>query len=341
MGTPEPVAGYQKSTLVGAPGSKSRVPSPASRVYLSPMRLDGIHHISCITGDAPGNLAFYTGTLGLRLVAKTVNQDDPYVYHLFYGDEEGSAGFDLTFFEYPGAGRGRAGSGMVYRITLRVASVGALDFWATRLTAAGIQVERDGDRLRFEDPEGLGLELVVATTADAPLTARHPEVPAEFALQGFDSVRAFGGRVANTARLLEEVMGATRVSDGTWEFAGNNRHGTIAYDAPPSQPGRPGAGTVHHVAFATERAEHEAWLERLHRGGVSSTPIVERYYFQSIYFREPSGVLYELATKGPGFTVDLPLDRIGRELVLPPMLEPRRAEIVAHLTPLADPRAGW
>jgi glyoxalase family protein len=133
-------------------------------------------------------------------------------------------------------------------------------------------------------------------------------------------------------------MGGTGTGEYSWQFAGGERHGTIAYDAPPVQPGRAGAGTVHHVAFATERAEHAAWLERLHRGGVSSTPIVERYYFQSIYFREPSGVLYELATKGPGFTVDLPVERLGRELVLPPMLEPRRAEIVAHLTPLPDPR---
>ena len=305
------------------------------------MRLDGIHHISCITGDAAGNLAFYTGVLGLRMVAKTVNQDDPYVYHLFYGDEEGSPGFDLTFFEYPGATRGQAGAGMVYRISLRVGSEAALDFWQQRLAGASVATERAPGGLRFEDPEGLGLELVVSTAADRPLTARHPEIPAEHAIQGFDSVRAFGGRVAATKRVLEEVMGGTLHGDSTWEFAGAERHGSISYDAPPAVAGRPGAGTVHHVAFATERAEHEAWLERLHRGGISSTPIVERYYFQSIYFREPSGVLYELATKGPGFTVDLPLDRIGRELVLPPMLEPRRAEIEAHLTPLPDPRAGW
>lgn len=305
------------------------------------MRLDGIHHISCITGDAAGNLAFYTGALGLRMVAKTVNQDDPYVYHLFYGDEEGSPGFDLTFFEYPGAVRGRAGSGMVYRITLRVGLSAALDFWQKRLAGHGVTATRHDDRLRFEDPEGLGLELIVTTSPDTPLTARHPDIPAEFALQGFDSVRAYGGRVATTGRLLEEVLGATRAGDYVWELAGTARQGTIAYDGPPDLPGRAGAGTVHHIAWATEVTEHEAWLERLRRGGVSSTPIVERYYFRSIYFREPSGVLYELATKGPGFTVDLPLDRLGRELVLPPMLEGRRAEIVAHLTPLPDPRAGW
>ena len=305
------------------------------------MQLDGLHHISCITGDAPGNLAFYTGVLGLRLVAKTVNQDDPYVYHLFYGDEEGSPGFDLTFFEYPGALPGRAGAGMVYRITLRVGSPEALDFWAERLTGRGIESTRDGDRLQFSDPEGLGLELVASASTDAPLTARHPEVPPAFAIQGFDSVRAYGGRVASTRRLLEEVLGAKNAGEYVWTIAGKSRHSTITYDAPPDLPGRAGAGTVHHIAWATELEDHEAWLEQLHRGGVSSTPIVERYYFRSIYFREPSGVLYELATKGPGFTVDLPLDLLGRELVLPPMLEPRRAEIIEHLVPLVDPRANW
>ena len=253
------------------------------------MHLDGIHHISCITGDAPGNLAFYTGVLGLRMVAKTVNQDDPYVYHLFYGDEEGSPGFDLTFFEYPGALRGRAGSGMVYRITLRVGTAAALDFWQKRLAGHGITATRHDDRLRFDDPEGLGLELVVTTSSDTPLTARHPDVPAEFALQGFAGVRAYGGRVAATGRLLAGVMGATPLGNDVWQLAGKARHGTIAYAVPPDLPGRPGAGTVHHVAWATELDEHEAWLERLHRGGVSSTPIVERYYFRSIYFREPSG----------------------------------------------------
>jgi glyoxalase family protein len=305
------------------------------------MRLDGIHHISCITADAPGNLAFYTGVLGLRLVAKTVNQDDPTVYHLFFSDELGSPGADLTFFEYPGAHRGRAGVGMIYRITLRVASTAALDFWQERLGMAGVTAVRDGDRLRFDDPEGLGLELVASTSTDRPLVARHPEIPAEFALQGFDSVRAYGARVATTGALLEEVMGAERIAENSWELAGPERHGTIAYDAPPDQAGRGGAGTVHHVAFATERSEHEGWLARLHGAGISSTPIVERYYFQSIYFREPSGVLYELATKGPGFTVDLPLDRLGSELVLPPMLAGRRAEIEPLLTPLPDPRANW
>src|SRR5260370_30711765 len=150
------------------------------------MRLDGIHHVTCITGDAPANVDFYTGVLGLRLVKKTVNQDDPTVYHLFYADEKGSPGSDITFFEYPGAAPGRAGAGMVHTALWRVASTDALDFWAARTGG-----ERDGDVVRFTDPEGLGHELVVATVADEPLIADHPEVPHEPARQGFEGARAY------------------------------------------------------------------------------------------------------------------------------------------------------
>lgn len=298
------------------------------------MRLDGIHHISCITGDARRNLDFYTRVMGLRLVTKTVNQDDPYVYHLFYADHLGSSGADLTFFEYPGALPGRAGAGMIHRIVWRVGSVEALDFWAARLGAEGVAVTREGERLRFADPEGLGFELVVYTGPDAPLMAQHPEVPAAFAILGFDAVHAYAGRPASTRRVLEEVLGAQATGEERWELAGKARHGTFVLDRPPLEGGRSGAGTVHHVAWATELDEHDAWLERLHRGGISSTPVVERYYFRSIYFREPGGVLFELATKGPGFAVDVPVEDLGKRLVLPPAFEPRRAEIEARLTPL-------
>ena len=155
------------------------------------MRLEGIHHITAITGDAPRNLDFYTRVLGLRLAAKTVNQDDPSVYHLFYADEQGRAGSDITFFEYPGAPRGRTGPGMVHTIVWRVGGPEAIDFWEQRLGAEGVATEREGDVLRFSDPEGLGHELAVNATSDEPLSAEHPEVPAEHALQGFDAVRAY------------------------------------------------------------------------------------------------------------------------------------------------------
>ena len=299
------------------------------------MKLDGIHHISCITGNARSNLDFYTRVLGLRLVAKSVNQDDPYVYHLFYADEVGSPGSDLTFFEYPGALPGRAGSGMVYRISFRVASDDAIGFWERRLAVEGIATERIDGVLRFNDPEGLGLELVARRSNDAVLIADHPEISRDVALLGFDGVRAYGRR-DGSRRMLEDVLGAVSVGDWEWELRGTSRGGTIAFDPPPELLSRPSAGTVHHVAWATELDEHEQWLSHLASAGVQSTPIVERFYFRSIYFREPGGVLYELATKGPGFTIDSPVADLGTRLILPPAFEPRRAEIEGRLTPLPD-----
>ena len=304
------------------------------------MRLEGIHHITAITGDAPGNVDFYARVLGLRLVAKTVNQDDPDVYHLFYSDEKGSAGADITFFEYPGARRGQAGAGMVHRIVSRVGGPGALDFWADRLSAEGVETERDEMSLRFADPEGLGHELLVSDVND-PLTARHPDVPTEHALQGFLGVRAYSGAPEQSADLLDRVLGASRAGDSSWELRGERRRGTIAFDAPPAGRASSGAGTVHHVAWGTTVAEHPRWHEHLEEAGVRSTPIIDRHYFHSIYFREPGGVLYEIADDGPGFTVDLPLDELGTQIILPPWLEERRAEVEARLTPLPDPRASW
>jgi glyoxalase family protein len=181
------------------------------------MQLEGIHHITAITGDAPRNVDFYTRVLGLRMVKKTVNQDDPSVYHLFYADELGSAGADLTFFEYPGAARGRAGDGMVHRIVSRVASQDALSFWAERLAGEGVAVDRVGGdadwRIRFADPEGLEHELAVVDVPDAPLIAEHPEVPAEHALGGFDAVRAFASEPERSAALLGDALGFTRRDD--------------------------------------------------------------------------------------------------------------------------------
>ncbi len=301
------------------------------------MRLEGIHHVTAITGDAPRNVDFYTRVLGLRLVAKTVNQDDPSVYHLFYASETGKPGSELTFFEYPGAVPGRAGAGMVHRIISRVGSPEALDFWTNRLEAEGIAVQRDGDRLRFDDFEGLGYELVVSD-ADEPLTAEHPDVPQEFALGGFDGVRAYASDPAQSGRLLEGVLGGKAAGDAAWELRGERRGSTISYDAAPAEPGHQSAGTVHHVAWGTTVEEHPKWLERLAESGVRSTPIIDRFYFHSIYFREPSGVLFEIADDGPGFTVDGPVEELGSKIILPPFLEDRREEIEARLTPLPDPR---
>jgi glyoxalase family protein len=305
------------------------------------MRLDGIHHVTCITGDAPRNLDFYTRVLGLRLVKKTVNQDDPTVYHLFYADELGSPGADLTFFEYPGAGHGRAGDGMIHRITWRVGSREALDFWARRLDEEGVAVtvSEDGS-LRFADPEGLGHELAAVVTGDEPLVARHPEIPREVALQGFDGVRAFSSDPQRSRPFLEDGLGFAPAGDG-WETRAATRGGRYAHDPAPSEPGVPGAGTVHHVAWSSTMDEHEGWREVAQRAGARPTPVVDRFWFRSIYFREPGGVLFEIATIGPGFTTDEPLEHLGESLVLPPRFEPLRAQIEPALTPLPSPRAAW
>lgn len=305
------------------------------------MRLEGIHHVTAITGNAPANLAFYTGVLGLRLVAKSVNQDDPTVYHLFYSDEVGSAGADITFFEYPGAPRGRAGGGMVHRIVWRVGSPAAIDFWEERMRALDdAEVARDGDALAFSDPEGLRHELVVSDRDD-PLSARHPEIPAEHALRGFEGVRMYSLRPEHSARMLTGLMGAADLGGNVFELRGDRRGGTVALDPPPLERALQGAGTVHHVALGTTAAEHPRWEERLRGAGVQTSGIVDRHYFASIYYREPGGILYEIADDAPGFTVDGPVEELGTTIILPPWYEPQRAEIERILTPLPDPRAGW
>jgi glyoxalase family protein len=302
------------------------------------MQLEGIHHITCITGDAAANVDFYVGTLGLRLAKKTVNQDDPSVYHLFYGDEHGSPGHDLTFFEYPGARPGRAGAGMVHLLVHRVGSEASLDFWAERLGAAGVAVEREPGSLRFADPEGLAHELLVDESGDEPLIADAPDVPAEHALRGFAGVRAYGDP-ARTAPVVESILAFDRRGEGSWEVRGSRRGGTYDIDPAPPEAGIPGAGTVHHVAFAMEMADEDAWREHVAQSGLRPTPIIDRFYFHSVYFREPGGVLFELATMGPGFTADQDESELGSTLALPPFLEQHRAQIEAVLTPLPDPRA--
>ena len=301
------------------------------------MKLEGIHHVTCITGDAPRNVDFYTRVLGLRMVKKTVNQDDPTVYHLFYADERGSPGADLTFFEYPGARRGRAGDGMVHRIAWRIASEEAVAFWEDRLAGEGMVSDREPGRLRFDDPEGLGLELAVVETSDEPLVAEHPEVPAEHALQGFDGVRASGRNPQASRSLLEDAL-AFGPKGEDWEVRGELRGSWYAYDEPPEAPGQGGAGTVHHVAWASTMDDHGAWRERVAAAGANPTPIIDRFWFRSIYFREPSGVLFEIATMGPGFTTDEPLEHLGESLVLPPAFEHLRERIEPVLTPLPNPR---
>ncbi len=306
------------------------------------LRLEGINHVTAITGDAPRNVDFYTGVLGLRLVTKTVNQDDPTVYHLFYADEHGSPGADMTFFEYPGAAPGRAGAGMAYRVIWRLAGADALSFWDERLAGLEIEHELTGDSLVLADHEGLEHELVPAgEVPDVPLRAFHPDIPAEHALLGFAGVRAYSLSEERSRALLERVLRAQALDEGTLELRGSNRGATISFDAPPGERGLSGAGTIHHVAWGTTVVGHPLWHEHLQRSGVQSTPIIDRHFFHSIYFREPGGILYEIADDGPGFAHDVSVADLGRAVVLPPWLEPRRPEIEARLTPLPDPRAGW
>ena len=291
------------------------------------MKLHGIHHVTCITGDAPENVEFYAGELGLRMVKKTVNQDDPTVYHLFYADEKGSAGADITFFEYPGAPRGRAGDGMVHTVSFRVGE-GSLDFWQKRVGGT-----LDGDKLTLEDPEGLTLELLVDTSGEPPLTANAPDIPEQHRIRGFAGVRAYASQPARSERLL-----TTLGFEPGWDARGD-RSGFYVYDEPPSERGLQAGGTVHHVAWASTIDEHEAWRQRVIEGGGQPTPVIDRFYFKSIYFREPSGVLFEIATIGPGFTADEPFETLGESLSLPPNYERYREQVEQILAPLPNPRA--
>jgi glyoxalase family protein len=311
------------------------------------MELRGIHHITAITADARANLGFYAGTLGLRFIKKTVNFDDPTAYHLYYGDDAGTPGSILTFFEYPGVGPGSAGHGMIHRITWRVADERALDFWDERLRQRGVSVERHARRLRFSDPEGLGLELAAAASDERPLTAWAEGIPPQFALQRFEGVRAYATQPDRSARILAEALQFTpqgAVTDGgeqptvLWRVTAGGRSSSYICDPAPPWQARQGAGTVHHIAWATPAEQQAPWRERVAAAGLSPTQIIDRTYFQSVYFREPGGVLFEIATLGPGFAIDEPLEHLGERLQLPPRYERLRPQLERELTPLENPR---
>jgi len=300
--------------------------------------IDGIHHITLITGDARANVDFYVRVLGLRLVKKTVNQDDPSVYHLYYADERGSPGADITFFEYPGAMPGQAGTGMISTIIHRVASNAALDYWRRRLSAEGVEAEREPGRLVFSDPEGMRHELGVFDRPDEPLIGRSSDVPEEFALQGFEGVRALVADPARSEGLLREVLGFSELSEHEWEARGEHRGGRILFERSQTR-GTPGAGTVHHIAWSVYRSQMDEWRQRIIAAGGRPTPVIDRFYFESVYFREPSGILYELASyDGAGFDVDEPAETMGETLALPPDYEPIRSKVEPILTPLPDIR---
>ncbi len=302
------------------------------------MKLDGMHHITMITGDATANVAFYADLLGLRMVKQTVNFDAPDAYHLYFGDEHGTPGSILTWFEFAGAQRGRAGAGMIHTIALGVASEASLDFWAQRLNDHGHAGERGERTLSFADDDGLRWELVIADDGNPPLRAQHPEVPAEHAILGVQGARAYiAGDTGRDRELLTETLGFTEISDGEYRLHGEHRHFRWGYDASATR-GIPGAGTVHHIAWHSRDEDHVAWQQRAREAGMPVTPVIDRDYFLSIYFRQPQGVLFEIATSSPGFAVDEAPDHLGEELRLPRQHEHLRAELERTLTPLVNPR---
>jgi glyoxalase family protein len=324
------------------------------------LELGGLHHVTAVTADAPGNVAFYTQTLGLRLVKQTVNQDDVSAYHLFYGDEVGSPGTEVTFFDWAYTPPRQPGHGEVAAIALRVPGRAALDWWLARLDAHGVThgplTEHAGRAaVGLSDPEGQRLLLVDDSGAALPggtPWAASP-VPVEAAIRGMAAVTLTVARLDYTALVLTEALGFRQT--GEWAAPDGSGRRLVSFETGPGGPGatvhvdvqpdapraRQGYGGVHHIAFRTpDDAQHRAWQQHLSRLGLQVTPVIDRYYFRSIYFREPGGVLYEIATDGPGFAVDEDAATLGERLALPPFLEPRRAAIEAGLRPLTVTPAG-
>jgi glyoxalase family protein len=322
--------------------------------------LGGLHHITAVTGNAAGNVAFYTQVLGMRLVKKTVNQDDVSAYHLFYGDDIGHAGTELTFFDWPDAGPARTGAGTVAAILLRVPDRAALEWWEKRfgergVTHEGIQERAGRSTLPFSDPEGQRLELIAPVDGEEqPVAGGVPwagsPIPAAYQIRGLHGVRLLSARRDATVHVLTETMGFREtgqytlpaLEDGVERLVriyqvGAGGPGTEVHLEERSnlRMGRVGIGGVHHVAYRTPTYEtHEDWRERLADAGLQVTQIIDRFYFHSIYFREPGGVLFEIATDGPGFATDEDEQHLGESLALPPFLEPYRRQIEAGLRPL-------
>ncbi|MBC7808369.1 MAG: ring-cleaving dioxygenase [Akkermansiaceae bacterium] len=306
----------------------------------------GLHHVTAISGDMVANLAFYTGTLGLRLVKKSINQDDVQAYHLFYADAVGSPGTDLTFFDWPQAGPTTPGPGTITRTTLRVSGVDAVDWWEHRLRDAGIGTQRDATsgNILFADPEGQPLALADDSGLPGASVAWDATVPANYALRGMLGVDIESARPDATGLVLERVLGFERTDtpSGYYEVRSEDGIAQIRVSAPSSgRLGRAGIGGVHHVAFRVRDDAHLlAFKERIEAAGLQTSGYVDRYYFHSLYFREPGGVLFELATDGPGMAIDEDGAALGNRVSIPPFLEARRAEIEADLRPLPAPAYG-
>lgn len=316
------------------------------------MDLTGIHHLTAVTADVRGNHRFYTRVMGMRLVKRSVNQDDVSAYHLFYSDAVGSPGNDLTFFDWS-VPRERRGTHSITRTSLRVHGAASLEWWSARLAEHGVAVgevaERDGRlTLDFEDPEGQRLALVDdGGLGDEPVPWERSPVPAEHQVRGLGPIVMSVPDLRRTDPVLTRVMGMRPVREyphpgsgghtvHVYEMGAGGPHAELHVAVQPDLPVvGPGAGGVHHVAFRTPTEdEYHAWAARLAEMRVPNSGEVDRYYFRSLYFREPGGVLFEIATDGPGFAVDEDPATLGESVVLPPFLEPRRAAIVANLKPI-------
>lgn len=306
--------------------------------------ITGIHHVTAIAGDAQKNLAFYAGILGLRLVKKTVNFDAPEIYHFYYGDHTGQPGSILTFFPYQGLVRGRHGKGMLNTTTFSVPAA-SLDYWLNRLKKFGIAHKEPEERfdtevvVYFEDTDGLGLELVF-NDKDTRAAYNNGTVPPEYAIQGFYNVEVWEEGYERTAGLLTEQLDHTLIAEkgNRFRFAAHDAPGNYVdiICSPDSLRGLAGSGTVHHIAFSTPgKAEQEEVRSRIVKRMLNPTPVLDRNYFTSIYFREPGGVLFEVATAGPGFTIDENIAHLGEALKLPPQFEKNRAHLEQTLTPVA------
>ena len=316
------------------------------------LELSGLHHVTAITAHAPENVAFYTQTLGLRLVKKTVNQDDVSAYHLFYADELGSAGTEVTFFDWAMAAPNHSGRGEVAAVALRVSGNAALKWWEERFDRLGIPYRvmthpTGGEMVAFTDPEGQRLQLIDDTNANVqggePWAAS--SVPVDRAIRGLGAVTLTVGRLEPTEHVLVDVLGFRKTGEQgsctLFETGAGGIGATVVVDVQPALPrARQGRGGVHHIAFRTPTfEEHEEWQQRIAAAGINVTPVIDRFYFHSIYFREPGGILFEIATDGPGFATDEDPAHLGESLALPPFLEPYRAQIEAGLKPLETPAA--
>ena len=310
--------------------------------------ISGLHHVTAIASDPQRNLDFYAGLLGLRLVKRTVNFDDPGTYHFYFADARGTPGTILTFFPWPGARRGSRGTGQVETTAFAIAPE-SVDYWVERFQGHQVSTERlvarfGEDVIRFFDPDGMLLELVASQTRAAVELYGESSIPKEHALRGFHSVSAALEGYERTAKLLTETFGYRLVEEAgnRFRFAGHDEAvGGRFIDLlcmPDSQRASGGAGSVHHIAFrAANDAEQRTWRERIVNLGYNVSPVMDRTYFHSIYFREPGGVLFEIATDPPGFTLDESLEELGSKLCLPPWLETSRAEIENILPPLTLP----